>query len=182
MYIFIKLLQMTLVLFASLTLAIIPWVPSLLVENIVNFMIVGLFIFAGYLAYLVVKRLYEKNKRKNLYLSAMYSFLLFTYMGLFAIFQIGVSLSKSEYMKTYTFEHLTFYTYKKNGVSIEVSMKDKNLPIRTVPIASSFYMPIVLEKKEYYLYAIGEGVNTKVYDFKNNISITNITNTKENND
>ena len=167
---------MTLLLFASLTLAIIPWIPSLLVENIVNFTIVGLFILAGYMAYLIVKRLYENNKRKNLYLSAMYSFLLFTYMGLFSIFQIGVSLSQGEYMKTYTFEHLTFYTYKKNDVSIEVSMKDENLPIRTVPIASSFYMPIVLEKKENYLYAIGEGVNTKVYDFKNNISITNIIN------
>jgi len=182
MYIFIKLLQITFLLFASLTLAIIPWMPSLLVENIVNFTRVGLFIVAGYLVYLIMKRVYDTQEKKNVYKNTVYTLLLLAYLGLFAILQIGVSLAKSTYVQTYAFEHLTFYTYKSDKGNIEVSMKDENLPIRTVPIATSFYMPIILEKKENYLYAIGEGVNTKVYDFKNNISITNITNTKENNE
>jgi len=181
MYSFKRLLQITFLLFTSLTLAIIPWIPSFLIENIVNFMIVGLFILAGYLAYLLVKKLYENNKKKNLYITAMYSFLLFTYMGLFAILQIGVSLSKSEYIQTYTFGKNIFYTYKTDKGETKVSMKEGSLPIRSLPIATSFYMPIILKKKENYLYALGEGVNEKVYDFKNNISITNIIN-KEKND
>jgi hypothetical protein len=175
MYIFIKLLQITLLLFASLTLAIIPWVPSLLIENIVNFTRVGLFIAAGYLVYLIMQRVHLAKRKRNLYISAAYTLVLFIYLGLFAILQIGVSLSKSVYVKTYSFEHLIFYTYEKNDESTEISIKESHLPIRSVPIYTSFTMPLILEKKENYLYAIGEGVHIKVYDFINNSPIKNIT-------
>ncbi|RLA57522.1 MAG: hypothetical protein DRQ78_13395, partial [Epsilonproteobacteria bacterium] len=76
MYVFIKLLQITLLLFTSLTLAIIPWIPSLLIENIVNFTTVGLFLASGYLVYFVVKRLYDTQKKRNVYISTGYTLLL----------------------------------------------------------------------------------------------------------
>ena len=167
MYIFIKLLQMTFLLFVSLTLAIIPWVPSLLVENVVNFSIIGLFIVAGYLVYLIMREIYQRQEHRNIYKNTAYTLLFFTYVGLFAIVQIGISLTKSSYMKTYTFDNLTFYTYKSDEGSTEVSMKEKTLPLRSLPIASFEYMDVVLEKKGDVLYAIGKGVEEKVYDFKN---------------
>ncbi len=124
MYVLIKLFQITLLLFTSLTLAIIPWVPSLLIENIVNFTRVGLFIWAGYFVYLIIKKLEITQKKRYIYKNAAYTLLLFTYMGVFALAQIGVSSGKSKYVKTYAFEALTFYTYETVEGGTEVSLKD----------------------------------------------------------
>ncbi len=181
MYSFIKLLQITLLLFLSLTLGIIPWIPSLLVENIVNFSIVGIFIAAGYLVYLIIKKLHHAQKKINIYKSTAYTLLLFAYLGFFAIAQIGVSLGKSQYIKTYAFEHLTFYTYEMDG-GTEVSIKEMGLPIRSLPIAFFADTAIVLRKEGKYIYAIGKDVHESVYDLKENISTEQLKNMKENND
>ena len=148
MYILTKILQITLLLFASLTLHIIPWIPSLLIENIVNFSIIGLFIFAGYLVYLVMKKIYSVEKKRNIYLNATYTILLFSYIGFFAILQIAVSFGKSHYLKTYEFEDVTFYTYLTTNGSTEVSIKEENLVLRSLPIASLPYVQIDLKKEE----------------------------------
>jgi hypothetical protein len=174
MYIFIKLLQITLLLFISLTLAVIPWIPSLVTENIVNFTIVGFFILAGYLVYLTIKRLDAMQKKRKIYKNTAYTLLFFTYIGLFAIAQIGVSLGKSKYVKTYEFEALTFYIYETIEGSSEVSLKEAWLPMRSVPIATFPYAEIILNKEEMYLYGVGEDIHIKVYDFKNNMAMNTI--------
>ncbi|HIQ46634.1 MAG TPA: hypothetical protein EYH57_03335 [Sulfurovum sp.] len=179
MYIFIKLLQITLLLFVSFTLALVPWIHSSLLDNIVNFTIIGLFIATGYLVYLIIQSVHYSQKKRNLYISAFYAFLIFSYLGLFAILQIGVSMSKSQYVQTYVFEPYTFYTYKTTDGAIEVSQKDKHLPIRSLPIALFDQAPIVLEKKENYIYAVGEGFNIKVYDLKNDIPVKQLNNKDE---
>jgi len=167
MYVFIKLLQITLLLFTSLTLAIIPWIPSLLIENIVNFTTVGLFLASGYLVYFVVKRLYDTQKKRNVYISTGYTLLLLSYLGFFAIAQIGVSLGKSTHVKTYDFKEITLYTYATVGGGTEISTKDAQLPIRSVPIATYPYDSIVLKKVDTTVYAIGEKIDVKIYDLKN---------------
>ena len=169
MYILKKFFQITLVLFMSLTLHIIPWVPSLTIENIVNFGIVGLFIIAGYLVYLIIKKLYHTQKKTNVYKSTTYTLLLLAYIGAFAIFQIGVSLGKSKYIKTYTFGDENFYTYKTTQGGTEVSKKDAFLPIRSLPLATFTHPVIELQKKEEKVYAIAEGISKELYDLSKNV-------------
>lgn len=181
MYIFIKIFQITLVLLVSLTLHIIHWVPSLLIENVVNLSIIGLFIFAGYLVYLIMQRLYRGDKKKNIYKSIAYTFLLFTYLGIFAIAQIGISIGESRYMKTYAFDDVTFYTYKTIEDATEVSKKDDFLPMRSLPIATFDDVAILLQKEGNYLYAKGDDIHSRVYDFKNNKPFEHLKN-KEKND
>ena len=181
MYILIKLFQITLLLFVSFTLHLIPWTPSLLIENIVNFSILGLFIVAGYLVYLVMKRLYDAQKKRNVYISTIYALLLFSYLGIFAIGQIGVSLGESKYMKSYDYDSFTFYTYRTVDGGTEVSMQDAHLPIRSLPIATFPDKNVSLKKEETFLYAVADTLYVKIYDFKHNTIMEDF-NIKEKND
>ena len=174
MYILIKLFQITLLLFISFTLHLIAWTPSLLIENIVNFTIIGLFIAAGYLVYLVMKRVYETQKKRNIYSSTLYALLLFCYLGVFAIAQIGVSFGKSKYLKSYAYDTSTFYTYQTVDGGTEVSMKDAHLPIRSLSIATFSDKNVSLKKDDTSLYAVADNLYVKIYDFKNNTIIEDL--------
>jgi len=167
MYILTKFFQITLLLLLSLILHIIPWKPSWGIENIVNFSIVGLFVLSGYLVYLSVKKLYVTQKKRNLYKSAAYTFLLLSYLGVFAITQIGLSFGNSKYLKTYKFENVTFYTYETVDGGTEISTKDARFPIRSVPIATFPYEMMDLIEDGKIIYAVTEDKKVKVYDLKN---------------
>ncbi|MDQ7085624.1 MAG: hypothetical protein Q9M36_12250 [Sulfurovum sp.] len=166
MYILIKILQSTVLLLASLTLHIIPWVPSWTIENIVNFTSIGLFIWVGYLFYLIIKKLSEIQKKPNIYKSAIVAALLFTYLGGVAILQIGISIGKSTHIKTYLFENEIFYTYKTLAGAIEVSRKDGVLPIRSVPLKTFTYKKVELVQKGLKIYALVEGRLQGIYTVK----------------
>jgi len=167
MYILTKFFQITLLLLLSLILHIIPWKPSWVIENIVNFSIVGLFVLAGYLVYLIVKKLYVTQKKTNLYKSAAYTFLLLSYLGVFAIVQIGLSFGNSTYLKTYEFKNVIFYTYETVDGGTEISTKDARFPIRSVPIATFPYEMMDLIEDGKTIYAVTEDKKVKVYDLKN---------------
>jgi len=169
MYIFKKIFQITLVLLVSLTLHVIHWIPSWFVENVVNFTIVGLFIIAGYIVYLIIKKLYNVDKNRNIYKSTAYTLFLFAYISIFAIAQIGISVGKSKYMKTYEFDNEIFYTYKMAQGGTEVSKKDAFLPIRSLPFASFPYLLIELQKKDKKVYAVAEGIHKEIYDLNKNV-------------
>jgi len=166
-------MQITLLLFLSFTLTIVSWIPSLIVESIVNVTIIILILLSVFLVYKTIRISYEEQKKKVLWKSILYTVGYLLYIGLFVIFIIGIAYSKSTYVKQYTFDEKVFYVYQDMRLSYEVSVKESILPIRSVPIADSFYMPIVLEKQENYLYATGEGIHIKVYDFTNNSVMKN---------
>jgi hypothetical protein len=166
MKIFKKFMQMTLLLFASFTLHIIPWIPSLLVENIVNSIIVILYILSAFLVYQIISIIFHRTIEKKIYKNALYTFLLLLYIGFFAILQIGVSYAKNSYINTYIFGEKTFYVYYDNNIRYEVSLKDKHLPIRTLPILDNAYTLVTLEQRDRYVYAIGKGINEKIYDLQ----------------
>lgn len=166
MIFFKKVMQISLLLFLSLTLNIIEWIPSLVVENIVNSSIIILYLIAMFLVYKTIKLKYEQEKNKVMWKSIFYTIFLLAYVGLFAIFMIGIGYNKSSYVETYKFDNKVFYVYKSTDSSYEVSLKDDYFPIRSLPIASFAYTPIVLESKGRKVHAIGEQIDEKIYDIK----------------
>ena len=169
---FKKIIQITLLLILSLTLSILPWIPSLLVENIVNFVIIFLYIISGFMVYEIMHKLYHKKGLVSIWKSGIYTFLLFSYIGLFAMIQIGTFYDKSTYVKSYEFENKTFYVYKNSDLSYGVSMKEEVLPLRSLPLATYEYTPITLSQKEGFVYALGEGIDERVYDLKEHKALT----------
>jgi hypothetical protein len=176
MIVFKKFMNITILLVISLTLHIIPWIPSILLENIVNFMIIFLYIFSAFFVYEIVHIFYHKSTKKSIWKSSFYTILLFCYIGCFAIVQIGISLMKSDYVDTYVFDEQVFYIYRSMELTYKVSVKDANLPIRSLPCASFLYTPITLEKRKNYVYAISEEMHEKIYDLENNKCITHLKN------
>jgi len=181
--IYLKLfMQINLLLFLSFTLSIIPWIPSLLVEKIVNIMMIILIVISVFLVYKTIRISYDKQKKKALWKTILYTVGLLIYIALFIILMIGVAYSKGVYVKEYMFDKKIFYVYQNSELSYEVSVKESILPIRSVPIASFQYTPIVLKTKGKYLYATGEQIDKKIYDLEKNNPINDTNNTKEQND
>ena len=179
---FKKMMQITFVLLFAFTLNIIAWIPSVLVENIVNFTIIILIITSVFLAYQTIRIAYMQQKKKNIWKYVFYTALLMTYIGLVAILMIGVSYSKSNYVETYKFGDTFFYVYEDVDSSYEVSLRESILPIRSLPIRTFQYTPITLKKDEKYIYATGAGINEKIYDLKKDIAIKNLKRKKEENE
>lgn len=150
----------TLLLFISISLDIIPWIPSLLVENIVNSVIIILYIACVFLVYKFVLNIYNQQIEKKVYKNTFYAIVLLIYIGAFSIMQIGISLTKSTFVESYMHENSIFYVYKDSNSSYEVSLKEKNLPIRSVPIFKC-ESPITLEMKK------------NIFDLKTQKSILN---------
>lgn len=175
-------IKITAFLFLSFTLNIIAWVPSLILENIVNFTIIILYIIPVFFIYKTIRTSYYQQKKKELWKSVLYTLSLLSYMGVFSILMIGISYSKSSYIESYNFDDKIFYVYQNINLSYEVSVKDPLLPIRSIPIASFDKTLITLKTDNQYLYAKGKGIEEKIYDLKKNISIKSLKNTKENNE
>ncbi|PHS34326.1 MAG: hypothetical protein COA92_00055 [Sulfurovum sp.] len=167
-----KFIQMNLLLFLSMTLYIIPWIPSLMVENIVNFTIMLSYIITAFLVYQMIYLIYHQQKEKKIYRNTLYTFFFLVYIGFFAIIQIGVSSIVGQYVSSYTFGKKIFYVYKNSEMSYEVSIKEKYLPIRSLPLFTTGSTEISLEKRDRYLYAVGENINEKIFDLKENKSLT----------
>jgi hypothetical protein len=169
-------MQITLLLILSLTLNIVQWIPSLMVENIVNFVIIFLYIISGFMVYEIMHMLYHKKGLVSIWKGGIYTFLLFTYIGFFAMIQIGTFYDKSTYVSSDDFEGKTFYVYKNSDLSYAVSIREPVLPLRSLPFATYQYTPISLEKRDKFVYAIGNKVNEKVYDLKEGKPITHLKN------
>lgn len=167
----IKIMQITLVLLLAFVLNIIPWVPSLFIESLINITIIILIFIAVYLAYQTIRIVYMQQKKKHIWKNILYTALLMTYIGLFAMLMIGVSSSKKNYVETYGFGDRFFYVYKGVDSSYEVSLRDPMLPIRSLPIRTFQYTPITLKKDGKYIYATGTGINEKIYDLNKDIAI-----------
>lgn len=174
-----KIMQITLLLLFAFSLNIIAWIPSVLVENIVNFTILILIIISVFLAYQTIHIAYMKQKKKYIWKNVLYTALLMSYIGVFAIMMIGASYSKSKYVESYTFGDTFFYVYENVDSSFEVSFKDSKLPIRSLPIASFPYTPIKLQKENQYIHATGVGIDEKIYDLEKNVFIKDLKNKKE---
>lgn len=175
-------LQITFFLFLSFTLNIIEWTPSLMLENIINSIIIILYIIAVFFVYKTIRTFYYKHKKKAFWMSILYTTFLLTYIGLFAIFMIGVSYSKSNYIQDYEFNNKTFYVYKNVDASYEVSIKNENLPTRSLPITSFSNREVRLIMEKDYIFATGEDVYEKIYDLKDNIVIKSLEIKKEDNE
>ena len=169
------------------TLNIIKWIPSLTLENVINTIIIILYIIAVFFVYKTIKTFYYKHKKKALWSTVFYTTFLLTYIGLFAILMIGIAYSKSNYVEDYKFDDKTFYVYKNVNASYEVSFKNDQLPTRSLAIASFSDTQIVLVmEKNYiqnnYIFASGKDIYEKIYDLKNNIVIESLEIKKENNE
>ena len=154
-------------LFLSFTLNLIQWIPLLILENIINIVIIILYIVPMFFVYTMIRTIYENQVKKSLYKVAMYAALLLSYIGMFAMIMIGMGYDKSTYIQDYKFEDKIFYVYQNNDLTYEVSIKDDKIPIRSLPIASFSKSPISLKQKENFIYAISEGQHTKIYNLKN---------------
>ncbi len=160
-------------LFLSFTLNLIQWIPSLILENIINIVIIILYTLPMFFVYIMIRTIYENQVKKSLYKVTMYAALLLSYIGMFAMVMIGMGYAKSTYIQDYKFEDKVFYVYQNTDLSYEVSIKDDRLPIRSLPIASFSKSPITLKQEKNFIYAISEGQHTKIY---------NLTKMKENNE
>ncbi|MDF1874804.1 hypothetical protein JHD48_03520 [Sulfurimonas sp. SAG-AH-194-I05] len=165
MKILTKIIQILFLLFISLTLDILPWIPSLLVENIVNILILSSYVMSAFLVYKLISFIFHKQTTKSIYKNAFYTFVLLTFVGFIAIMQIGISSAKSVYVAEYTFGGKVFYVYT-DVLSFEVSLKDENLPLRSPPIFIHEKYPIHLEEFKNSIYAVGKNINKKIYDLK----------------
>jgi len=159
-----KFMQITFLLFLNFTLGIMQWIPSFMVENIVNVIIIVLYVVAVVLVYQTIRTFYYEHKQKGLYKSAFYTILLLSYMGLFAIFMIGVAYGKSSYVKEYSFDEKSFYIYQNTDLQYEVSIRDSFLPLRSLPLVTFSNRPELLKNKYNLVYAKGEGIDEKLYD------------------
>lgn len=167
-------IQITVYLFLSLTLNIIEWIPSLLLESIVNVSIILLYILSVFFVYRIIRNIYDQQIKKVFWKIVVYTALLLSYIGSSAIIMIGIGYAKSTYVQSYKFDEKFFYVYQNVDLSYEVSVKEPNLPLRSLPIASFTKDLIILEKEKHYIYATGEGLYEKIYNLKKNM--------KENND
>ncbi|MFT5662154.1 MAG: hypothetical protein ACI9TV_002802 [Sulfurimonas sp.] len=174
MIFFKNFIQITVYLFLSFTLNIIEWVPSLMLENIVNVSIIFLYILSVFFVYKIIRNIYDQQTKKILWKIIVYTVLLLSYIGFWAIATIGVGYGKSTYVESYKFDEKLFYVYQNVDLSYEVSVKESNLPLRSLPIASFTDNLITLKKEKHYIYATGKGLYEKIYNLKKNM--------KENND
>ncbi|MDF1877339.1 hypothetical protein JHD47_05870 [Sulfurimonas sp. SAG-AH-194-L11] len=168
MTLFKNFMQISAYLFLSFTLNIIHWVPSLLVETVVNVSIIVLYILSVFFVYKMIRTIYENQVKKSLYKVSMYAAILLSYIGMFAIIMIGTGYNKSTYIETYKFKDKVFYVYQNSDLSYEVSLKDDILPIRSVPIASFKDDEIRLKKEKDYIYAVLKKIHKKIYNMKIN--------------
>lgn len=174
MIFFKNFIQITVYLFLAFTLNIIQWSPSLVVENIVNFTIVTLYIVSVLFVYKTIRAIADLQEKRVLWKLVIYAAFLLSYIGLWAIFMIGMGYDKSSYVAEYKFNDREFYVYQNYDLAYEVSVREGLLPIRSLPIATFNKDLIVLKKENDFVYALSDGEVTKIYNLK--------TNKKENNE
>ena len=170
---FKRFIQITAFLVFSFTLTIIQWIPSKTLENIVNTSIIILFIVAVFFVYKTIRFAYDKQVKKALWKIILYTVLLLSYIGAFAILMIGVASAKSTYIASYTFDDKLFYVYKSVDSFYEISLKDPVLPIRSLPIASFNDTLVILKKDKKYIYALGQKINERIYNLQTNMKEKN---------
>lgn len=160
-------MQINVLLFIALTLGIIEWKPSIIIENFVNISIITLYVISSVLVYKIINHYHERDKKNEVYKSGAYTMLLLCYMGIFAMITVGITYDKSNYVKEYTLNNQSFYIYKNIDLKYEVSVNESLLPIRSLPIASYINEPSDLIIKNNYVYVIiDKSIEEKIYDLK----------------
>lgn len=168
MILFKNFIQITVYLFFAFTLNIIQWSPSLVVENIVNIAIVILYIVSILFVYKTIRAIADLQEKRVLWRLVVYAAFLLSYIGLSAIFMIGMGYDKSSFVRKYKFNDKEFYVYKNSDLSYEVSIRDGAIPIRSLPIVTFNKDLIVLKKENDFVYALSNEEDTKIYNLKTN--------------
>jgi len=163
-----KVLYIIIILSITVGLNSIPWIPSTLINILLQLSIMLLFIWAIYLAYQIVIKIYEKRKNKEILMTITSSILLSLLIGFFFVIHIASSIFPSSFIEEYHFQNETFYLYDIGFIDplIEVTKKHSYLPIQSESLATVHDNLASLSERNGTVFLDSGEIYKEIYDLR----------------